>query len=231
MTDRRRKKRPDEQQQEYREQLKPKTAGHAEYLRCMAENMVTFCTGPAGSSKSYSSIGLGCQYLLEKRVDRLILTRPCVEAAPKSIGMLPGGILDKVSPYLAPAINHAQKFLGKNTYNNMRAYGQIAIEPLEFMRGHTFDGCFIICEESQNCTTEQLIMLVTRLGQNSRLVINGDIFQTDIPDYDSDYSTDFEYVVDKVERANLKNFGVCHLHEEDIMRNSIIGPFLKVFRK
>lgn len=227
MTERRRKKR--NESSEYKEKLTPKTEGHKGYIRCMAENTVTFCTGPAGSSKSYTALGLASQYLLEERVRRIVIARPTVEASPKGLGFLPGGINDKLSPYVQPAIEHLQRFLGRNTFHQLRGDGRICIEALEYLRGKTFDDSFIIGEEFQNATKEQIIMFVTRIGDRSRMVINGDMAQTDIRKDHCDYSTDLEYVIEKIKRSKIPEFGVVELSENDIVRNKLIGPFLRLF--
>jgi len=225
----RRKKKAREPEKEYREVLKPKTVGHAEYIRCMSENTVTFCTGPAGSSKSYSSLGLACQYLLEERVDKIIIARPAVEAAPRGLGFLPGSVNDKLAPYVQPAVEHMQRFLGKNSYAAYRNSGKIIIEAMEYLRGRTFNMSFIIGEEFQNCTTDQIKMFVTRIGEDSKMVINGDVAQTDVRQHDSDYETDLEYVIYRVKKAKIKGFGVCELTKADIVRHPLIGPFLQIF--
>lgn len=208
--------------------LKPVTIGQREYIRTMVENTVTFGIGPAGTGKSYCAIGLACQYLLEGKVDRIVVTRPCVEAAPRSLGALPGDLDEKVAPYLIPAVEHMKKFLGVDTYRDFKAKGLIVIEPLEFMRGRTFENAFIIGEEFQNATTDQIKMFVTRLGKESKVVIDGDIEQTDIKKTNSDYKSDLEYVIKKI--TGLEKFGVYELTEADIQRNPIIGPFLRALK-
>lgn len=229
MTERRKKKTKSSSQVEYRENLKPITKGHADYIRSMSENIVTFCTGPAGCSKSYSVLGLASQYLLEEKVERIIIARPAIEASKKGIGFLPGGLQEKFNPYVQPAIEHLQRFLGRNTYSQLRASDRIRMEPLEFLRGKTFDNSFIIGEEFQNAETEQIIMFVSRIGKNSKLVLNGDANQTDILSYKE--LTDFEYVINKVEKSKLKDFGIVRLGKEDIVRHPIIAPFLTLFNK
>lgn len=230
MTERKRKKNS-QTYVEPRIELKPITKGHAEYIRCMSENTVTFCTGPAGSSKSYSALGLACQYLLQERVDKIIIARPAVEASPRGLGFLPGGVNDKMLPYVQPAIEHLEKFLGRNTCQNYRHSGKIIIEAMEYLRGRTFDHAFILGEEFQNCTTEQIKMFVSRIGRDSKMVVNGDIAQTDIPKYDCDYTTDLAYVIHKLKQAELEGFGICELTPSDIVRNKLIGPFLQLFER
>lgn len=212
------------------EELKPRTKGQDQYIRAMSENIVTFGIGPAGTGKSYCAIGLACQYLLDDKVDKIIITRPCIEAAPRSLGALPGDVDEKVAPYLLPAIEHIKRFVGFNRYMDLRNQERICIEPLEFMRGRTFDRAFIIGEEFQNATTEQIKMFITRIGTNSKIVIDGDIEQADMKRTNTLFQTDLEYVIDKIERSNLTDFGVIELNEADIIRHPIIGPFLRIFR-
>lgn len=231
MTERRRKKNRGTEAREFREELKPKTQGHKDYIRCMIENTVTFCTGPAGSSKSYTALGLAAQYLLNEEVDRIIIARPTVEASPKGLGFLPGGLNEKMNPYVKPAIKHLERFLGKNTLSQMRGSGRILVEPLEYMRGETFDNSFIIGEEFQNATTEQIIMFVTRIGENSKISVNGDIAQTDLNEEASKYQTDLEYIIEKLKTGKLDEFGIIELGEADIVRNKLIGPFLRLFKR
>lgn len=216
--------------QKYGHDLRPATKGQEEYIATMCENTVTIGIGPAGTGKSYCSIGLACQKLLEGEYQRIVITRPCVEAAPRSLGALPGDIDEKVGPYLIPAVEHMKHFLGPDVYRDLRAKELIVIEPLEFMRGRTFENAFIIGEEFQNATTEQIKMFITRLGKNSKIVIDGDIEQTDLKKTNSAYKSDLEYVIVKIENANLKQFAIHELTEADIQRNPIIGPFLRAFR-
>lgn len=229
MTERRRKKRQNAEPKEFREDLKPKTQGHKDYIRCMVENTVTFCTGPAGSSKSYTALGLAAQYLLTERVDRIIIARPTVEASPKGLGFLPGGLNEKMNPYVKPAVKHLERFLGRNTLAQLRGSGRILVEPLEYMRGETYDNSFIIGEEFQNATKEQIIMFVTRIGEDSKIVINGDMAQTDLRQEFANFQTDLEYVIEKIKKSKLNEFGVVELSDADIVRNKLIGPFLQIF--
>jgi phosphate starvation-inducible protein PhoH and related proteins len=231
MSERRLKKAAKQQAREYRETLKPKTKGQEEYIRLMSENIVTFGIGPAGTGKSYCALGLASQYLLDGDVSSIIVCRPTVEASgsSKGLGFLPGDQNQKLSPYVLPAVEILKKFLGRDSYGNYVRNGTIKFEPLEYLRGRTFDNAFMIGEEFQNASTEQIKMFITRIGENSRIVIDGDISQTDIKKTNSEYASDLEYIITKVERANLKNFGVHEMSNLDIVRNKIIGPFLDIF--
>lgn len=210
------------------EELKTRSAGQTEYIRTMVENTITFGIGPAGSGKSYCALGLAAQYLNEGKVQRIIVTRPHVEAAPKSLGALPGGIDEKVAPYLVPAVEHLKLFLGVDRYYNLRDKGEIVIEPLEFMRGRTFKHTFIVGEEFQNATTEQIKMFMTRIGDGSKMVIDGDIEQTDMKKTNSQFSTDLEFAIYKVK--DIEGIGLYELQECDIVRHPLIGKIVKAFR-
>lgn len=206
--------------------FKPKTQGQSEYARTIAENTVTFATGPAGTGKSYCAMALACQYMIEGRYDRIVIARPTVEASPKGIGFIPGDIDAKMYPYVKPAIAHMKKMLGADEYRIRADRGDITFAPLEYMRGETFDYSFMILEEAQNCTVEQLKMFVTRIGDESKIVVNGDTDQTDLRIHDG--ITDLEYVISKVDR--LRNFAHVQLTESDIVRNKIIVDFLRAMK-
>jgi phosphate starvation-inducible PhoH-like protein len=208
------------------ERVKPKTKGQAEYLRILVENTVTFVTGDAGTGKSYLALGLAAEYLLEHRYDTLIVARPAVEASKKGLGFLPGNLNEKLDPYVLPAIKHLKRFLGNDMYHNMIRDERIKFETLEYMRGHTFDYSFMLLEEAQNADFEQLKMFVTRIGTNSKILINGDIDQTDLK-YSGDESDLFK-MMNKVK--HLAQFGIAELTEEDIVRNPLIIDFLRAVK-
>ncbi len=221
------KKKTNEENQ-LQEKFEPITKGQVEYVRTLIENDVTFVTGDAGTGKSFLALGLASQYLLERRYDRIIIARPAVEASKKGIGFLPGRLDEKIQPYMLPAIAHLKRFLGKDIYANNIRNENIVFETLEYMRGSTYDNSFIILEEAQNCTTEQLVMVVTRIGINSKLLINGDIDQTDLRNTGED--SDLAYVISKIEKANLSKFGIARLTELDIVRSPLIKDFLKAMK-
>jgi phosphate starvation-inducible protein PhoH and related proteins len=205
-----------------------KTPGQDEYLLTLVQNEVTFVTGDAGTGKSYMALGLACQYLLEGRYDYLVIARPAVEASSRGLGYLPGNMDDKLGPYLYPAIENMKKFLGKEIYESYSRDGIIKFESLEYMRGRTYDNTFMILEEAQNCTINQISMFVTRIGENSKILINGDVNQTDLKN--SGDSSDLMFVINKIQNANLNDFGIAHLTESDIVRNPLIIDFLRAMR-
>lgn len=208
------------------ESLSAKTEGQKNYIRAIVENTVVFATGPAGTGKTACAVGLAAQYYQEGKVNKIILTRPCVEASRKSFGALPGGLEEKMEPYLIPAVEELKKFLGMTDYNQATLEGNIVVAPLEFMRGRNFHNAFMILDEAQNANRDQIIMFVTRMGDNSKICVNGDVRQNDLrKTYDSDYATDLEWIMDKIE--DLDQFCNVELTESDIVRNPLIGSFLR----
>jgi phosphate starvation-inducible PhoH-like protein len=212
------------------EDFKAKTRNQANYIRSICENDVTFCTGSAGTGKSYCCIALACKALLEGAVDKIIIARPTIEASPRGIGYIKGDLTEKMAPWVLPAVELMKRFLGKDMYNTLFHHEKIEFAPLEYMRGRTFLKTFAVLEEAQNCTTEQLIMFVTRIGQGTKIVINGDTDQTDLKRNGMEYATDLGYVIGKLEDNPIKKFAVHHLTVEDIQRHEVIGPFLNLFK-
>ena len=204
----------------YRKQLKPKTENQREYIISMVESEITFCSGPAGSGKTAVAVGLASEYLLSKKVDRIIISRPVVEAG-RGLGYLPGSLTDKVQPYLMPIIEELNLFLSRETVNSFRSMGKIELCPLEYMRGRNFHGCFMILDEAQNATYEQIKMFITRIGQESKAIINGDLYQTDLV---SNEAGALSRCMDKLK--NVDGVAVCELDNSDIVRNNIIAKIL-----
>jgi len=200
--------------------LKPKTENQAKYIRSMIESDVTICIGPAGTGKTTIAVGLGCQYLLENKVNKIIVTRPVVESG-KGLGFLPGTFQDKIHPYLVPIFDEMNLYLSKEIAEKWLREKRVEICPLEYMRGRNFHDSFIILDEAQNATYKQIKMLVTRMGSRSKCVINGDIEQTDLP---QSISGALEECVDRLE--NLKGVSIVELERCDIIRNKIISSIL-----
>lgn len=157
-----------------------KTKGQREYIKAMNEHDVVFAIGPAGTGKTYLAMAMAVNYLKEKRVSRIILTRPAVEAG-ESLGFLPGDLHEKLGPYLRPLYDALYDMMEGDAIESYRESGVIEIAPLAYMRGRTLNKAFVILDEAQNCTSEQLKMFLTRLGFNSKAVITGDITQSDLP--------------------------------------------------
>jgi len=216
------KKRSSQKQQirPARKKLKPKTENQEDYIIAMTESDVTFCSGPAGSGKTAVSVGMACEYVLSDRVEKIIITRPVVESG-RGIGFLPGSLNEKVHPYMVPIIEEMKLYLGMETYNSMRATNTIEICPLEYMRGRNFHNTFMILDEAQNATFEQIKMFMTRIGIGSKAVINGDLDQTDLKGESGGLLQCMDCL------TSLMGVGICYLTSEDIVRNGIISKILK----
>jgi phosphate starvation-inducible PhoH-like protein len=164
-----------------RKTVRPKTAGQKEYIDAVRDHTVTFCIGPAGTGKSYLAVALAVQALQAKQINRIILTRPAVEAGER-LGFLPGDILAKVDPYLRPLYDALYDMLEPDVVTRLMDRGVIEVAPLAFMRGRTLNDSFIILDEAQNTTPEQMKMFLTRLGFGSNIVVTGDVTQIDLPE-------------------------------------------------
>lgn len=199
--------------------VEAKTENHQYYIDSILDNEITICTGPAGSGKSYISAGIFARMLQQGEVDQIIATRPLV-CAGKDIGSLPGEMHEKIAPYLKPIEENIRSFLGQANYGNHLNNGRIRYEPLEVMRGATFNRSCMILDEAQNCTLEQLKMFITRMGKDSKIVINGDVKQSDIGGQNG-----LSILTNKL--RTVEGVGVCTLSYEDIQRNGIIGRVLR----
>ena len=204
-----------------KKKLKPKTKNQSEYIRSIAECDVTICTGPAGSGKTSVSVGMACEYLVGNKVEKIIITRPVVETSARGLGFLPGTFSEKMHPYLVPILDEMKLYMNHTDISKHRNSGEIEICPLEYMRGRNFHNCFMILDESQNITHEQLKMFLTRIGQNSKAVVNGDVRQSDLPQNLRGALTD---CAKKLE--GLEGVGIITLDETDIVRSNIISKIL-----
>ena len=200
--------------------LKPKTFNQGEYIRSMIASDVTFCCGPAGSGKTAVAVGLACEYLLKERIEKIIITRPVVEAG-RGLGFLPGGLTEKISPYLVPIVEEMKLYLNRDTFQGHRSQNNIELCPLEYMRGRNFHNSFMILDEAQNATYEQIKMFLTRIGMHSKAVINGDLTQTDLNER-SDGG--LEECMDRLD--GIEGLSICELTSEDIVRNKIISKII-----
>jgi phosphate starvation-inducible PhoH-like protein len=211
-----------------REEVKPKireveavTPNHEVYMDSIDHNLITICTGPAGCGKTFLATGMFASYLHEGNFDQIVVTRPLV-CAGKEIGALPGELGEKIAPYLKPIEENLKFFLGQSYYGHYLNNKQIRYEPLETMRGMTFNRTLMLLDEAQNCTFEQIKMFMTRIGKDSKIVINGDSKQTDIKN-----KSGLDLTVDRLYNAHIDGLGICELGYEDIQRNGIIGDILK----
>ena len=200
-----------------------KTINQKDYIRDIVENDVIFCTGPSGSGKSYIAAGIAANHIYRDEVEQIIVTRPLV-CAGKDIGSLPGELDEKIKPYLLPMEENLKHFLGRDYYGKLFNESRIRYEPLEVMRGATFHDAYMILDEAQNCTLDQIKMFITRMGDNSKVLINGDIRQTDI--------RKFSGLLDCIDRLEgVEGVGISRLYYEDIQRNGIIGRVLEALEE
>ena len=205
----------------FRNKLKPRTENQKEYIRTVAENTITFCQGLAGSGKTHIAIGMALEYLLDEKVNRIVVTRPVLEAGEK-IGYLPGSAEEKLHPYLLPIIDEIQHFISPAFHASLKLNNKIEVVPLGLMRGRNFHNCFIVADECQNASYEQLKMLITRVGQNSKLVLTGDVCQSDLSRHLQGGFIDMISAL-----TDLEGIGLAKLEAVDIIRNPIIAHILR----
>ncbi len=205
--------------------IKSKTLGQKSYIDAIRKNTVTFGIGPAGTGKTYLAVAMAVKAFKNKEVNRIILTRPAVEAGEK-LGFLPGDLQTKVDPYLRPLYDALYDFFGMEAYHRLVEKGSIEIAPLAYMRGRTLDDSFIILDEAQNTTPEQMKMFLTRIGFNSKAVVTGDITQVDLPDGKFSGLKDVMNVL-----KNIEDIAFCHLTERDVVRHRLVQAIIKAYEK
>ena len=205
--------------------IKCKTVGQKAYADAIKKNPVVFGVGPAGTGKTYLAVCFAVQAMKQKLVEKIILTRPAVEAGEK-LGFLPGDLQTKVDPYLRPLYDALQEMLGVESYVKLMERGAIEIAPLAYMRGRTLSNAFIILDEAQNTTREQMKMFLTRLGDNSRMVITGDISQIDLPEGKKSGLIHATNLLKDVE-----GISVINLTDKDVVRNPLVMRIVRAYEK
>lgn len=205
--------------------VKPKTLGQKEYIASVLKNTVTIGVGPAGTGKTYLAVAAAVQAFREKQVNRIILTRPAVEAGER-LGFLPGDLQSKVDPYLRPLYDALFDMLGAETYQKYLERGNIEVAPLAYMRGRTLDDSFIILDEAQNTSREQMKMFLTRLGFGSKIVITGDVTQIDLPDGKASGLREAMRVL-----KNVEGIGICELTNADVVRHVMVQRIVKAYEE
>ncbi len=205
--------------------IKPKTLGQKNYIEKIANNTVVFGIGPAGTGKTYLAVAMAVKAFKAQEVSRIILTRPAVEAG-EHLGFLPGDLQTKVDPYLRPLYDALFDMFGAETFARHMEKGVIEVAPLAYMRGRTLDDSFIILDEAQNTTPEQMKMFLTRLGQNSKAVVTGDVTQIDLPDRRRSGLIEASKVLRHVEDISIVTFS-----ERDVVRNKIVQQIIKAYDK
>jgi len=201
--------------------IKAKTVGQRRYVDAITNNTVVFGVGPAGTGKTFLAVAMAVRALREKQVSRIILTRPAIEAGEK-LGFLPGDLQSKIDPYLRPLYDAMFEMLGAENYQRQLEKGSIEIAPLAYMRGRTLDDSFIILDEAQNATPEQMKMFLTRLGFNSKAVVTGDLTQTDLPDRQKSGLAVAVKVLDGVEDIAVHAFS-----DRDVVRHKLVQRIIR----
>ena len=205
--------------------LKPKTVGQKNYIDLIRKNTVVFSVGPAGTGKTYLAMAMAITAFRTGQVNKIILTRPAIEAGEK-LGFLPGDLQQKVDPYLRPLYDALHDIMGTETFQRNFDRGLIEVAPLAYMRGRTLDNSFIVLDEAQNTTPEQMKMFLTRLGNNSKAVITGDITQIDLPDGKNSGLTDAIKILD-----NIQDIGISYLTSKDVVRHPLVQKIINAYDK
>ncbi len=203
--------------------IKPKTVGQKKYCDLIRKNTITFGVGPAGTGKTYLAVALAVTAFKQKQVQRIILTRPAVEAGEK-LGFLPGDLQNKVDPYLRPLYDALFEMLGQESFTKLHERGVIEVAPLAYMRGRTLDDSFIILDEAQNTTREQMKMFLTRLGFNSKMVITGDVTQIDLPETKKSGLVEALKIL-----KNVDDIGQNLFTEKDVVRHRLVQDIVKAY--
>ncbi len=207
----------------WKKKIFPRTAGQAAYFKLLRDHEVVFGLGPAGTGKTYMAVAWAVDFLKRRQVERIILSRPAVEAGER-LGFLPGDMKEKVDPYLRPLYDALYDMMPSDKVDRMIANGEIEIAPLAFMRGRTLSNAFVIIDEAQNTTPVQMKMVLTRLGEDSRMAITGDLSQIDLP------SGQLSGLSDAVNRLDgVKGIGITRLSGEDVVRHPVVARILKAY--
>ena len=205
--------------------IKAKTVGQQHYMKAIAKNTVTIGVGPAGTGKTYLAVAAAVAAFRERTVNRIVLTRPAVEAGER-LGFLPGDLQNKVDPYLRPLYDALYDMLGPETFQKYQERGSIEVAPLAYMRGRTLDDSFIILDEAQNTTREQMKMFLTRLGFGSKVVITGDATQIDLPGDKISGLKDALRVLEGV-----KDIAICRLTSADVVRHALVQEIINAYER
>lgn len=205
--------------------IKSKTVGQKKYVEAIRKHTVAFGEGPAGTGKTYLAVALAASAYKNKEVDRIILTRPAVEAGEK-LGFLPGDLQEKVNPYLRPLYDALQEMFGLDTYQKLMEKGAIEIAPLAYMRGRTLNNAFVILDEAQNTTCEQMKMFLTRLGEGSKMVITGDLTQVDLP---AEKKSGLRHAMTVLK--DVEGIAVRRMTQKDVVRHRLVQMIVEAYEK
>lgn len=204
------------------------TDGQKTYINKINDNRITFCIGPAGSGKTACAVGIALKNILDKKptYKKLVVIRPIKEACGEHLGFLPGGLDEKLAPWLQPVVDNMLPFLSVDETNYLIKRKMVEVMPLAYARGRSLNDCFIILDEAQNCSKKQMKMALTRLGKNSKMVVNGDITQMD-----SEEDDEISGVEDAMNRLkSIENISMVILHKEDIVRDKLVGQILERYQ-
>ncbi|MBQ7346955.1 MAG: PhoH family protein [Clostridia bacterium] len=205
--------------------IKAKTVGQQQYVESIRKNTIVLGVGPAGTGKTFLAVAMAVRALREKQVNRIILTRPAIEAGEK-LGFLPGDLQSKIDPYLRPLYDALYEMMGTENYQKLVEKGTIEIAPLAYMRGRTLDDSFIILDEAQNATPEQMKMFLTRLGFNSKAVVTGDLTQTDLPRGQKSGLASAVKIL-----AGIEDIGIHYFSERDVVRHRLVQKIIQAYEK
>ncbi len=207
------------------DRIRPKTLAQWEYVRAIRQHELTFCIGPAGTGKTYLAAVLAVQALLNNECERIVLTRPAVEAGEK-LGFLPGDLQQKVDPFLRPLYDALHEFIDADKIPLMMEKGTIEIAPLAYMRGRTLSNAFVIVDEAQNTTPSQMKMLLTRIGYRSRMIVTGDVTQTDLPANQTS-----GLVVSQQILQNIEGIKFCYFTKSDVVRHALVERIVAAYER
>lgn len=205
--------------------VKCKTVGQKKYVDLLKKKTITFGVGPAGTGKTYLAVAVAVNAFKAKQVDKIILTRPAVEAGEK-LGFLPGDLQEKVNPYLRPLYDALQEMLGAETFAKMMERGTIEIAPLAYMRGRTLNNAYVILDEAQNTTREQIKMFLTRLGEGSKMIVTGDLTQIDLP---KGINSGLKHAVRILK--DIDDIGIIRLTDKDVVRHPLVQQIVKAYEQ
>ena len=205
--------------------IKPKTLGQKRYTQAIRDNTIVFGVGPAGTGKTYLAVAMAVTAFRQKQINRIILTRPAVEAGEK-LGFLPGDLQQKVDPYLRPLYDALFDMLGAESFQKYQERGSIEVAPLAYMRGRTLNDAYVILDEAQNTTVEQMKMFLTRLGEGSKMVITGDLTQIDLPE---GKTSGLKHAINIL--GSIDKLQICHLTAKDVVRHEIVMNIIKAYDK
>ena len=203
--------------------IKPKTLGQKDYVEQIRKKMIVFGVGPAGTGKTYLAMAMAVTAFRNEEVSRIILTRPAIEAGEK-LGFLPGDLQSKVDPYLRPLYDALYQIMGADSFAKNMEKGLIEVAPLAYMRGRTLDNAFIILDEAQNTTPEQMKMFLTRMGVGSKVVVTGDVTQIDLPDRTRSGLVDALHIL-----KNVDGIAQCYFTEKDVVRHRLVQEIIKAY--